>query len=72
MGRFHYRNTLSCFLSCDITFLLLEWHCLFRSELPYESVPKQHEIAAVEATAIEQTAGLSNPTQLPSRTGVVH
>ena len=24
MGRFHYRSTLSCFLSCDITFLLLE------------------------------------------------
>jgi hypothetical protein len=68
----HYRSTLSCFLSCDITFLLLELHCLFRSEFPYESVSKQHEIATVQPTAIEQTAGLANPTQLPSRTRVVH
>jgi len=63
----HYRSTLSCFLSCDITLLLLELHRLFRSELPYESVSMQHEIAAVQPTAIEQTAGLANPTQLPSR-----
>jgi len=47
-------------------------HCLFRGELPYESASKQHEIADVQPTAIEQTAGLVNPTQLPSRTGVVH
>jgi hypothetical protein len=45
-------------------------HCLFRSELPYEPVSKQHEIAVLP-TATEQTVGLVNPTQLPSRTGVV-
>ena len=50
----------------------LRTHCLFRGELPYESASKQHEIADVQPTAIEQTAGLVNPTQLPSRTGVVH
>jgi hypothetical protein len=40
----------------------LSMHCLFRSELPYESVSKQHEIAAVQPTAIEQTAGLQSDT----------
>jgi hypothetical protein len=49
----------------------LRMHCLFRSELPYEPVSKQHEIAVLP-TATEQTVGLVNPTQLPSRTGVVH
>lgn len=66
----NYRGTLSCFLSCDITFLLLALHCLFRSELPYESVSKQHEIAAVQPTAIEQTVFILLPQWAPpSRLG---
>jgi hypothetical protein len=65
MGRFRYRNTLSCFLSWDIAFLLLE--CIAYFEVSCRM--SQHEIAAAQPTAIEQTAGLANPTQ-PYELGV--